>query len=101
MWLPTILKNLSSAGMTSVGILSSAPYVLAVVLMLTLSFLSDKLQNRKVFIWSCLIIGSITLYVSYAAGDTNFWLSFIMLTIAGAVMFAPLGIYGYSSRNTA
>lgn len=50
MWMPSILKSAASLDIVSVGWLSALPYFAAIVLMLTVSWLSDKMQNRKRFI---------------------------------------------------
>lgn len=73
------------------GWLSSLPYVFAIIGMLTASYYSDRTLNRKFFVWPFLLIGAIAFYSSYLIGPDNFWLSFILLIIAGAAMYAPYG----------
>ncbi len=91
LWLPSILKEGSSMGLVEAGWLSAVPYLLAVVSMLTVSWFSDKLLNRKAFIWPALLIGALAFYGSYLLGASNFWLSFFLLVIAGGAMYAPYG----------
>jgi sugar phosphate permease len=91
LWLPSILKNASHFGIVASGWLSSVPYFLAVILMLVSSYYSDRLLKRKVFVWPFLLVGAIAFYGSYALGNSNFWLSFALLVIAGGVMYAPYG----------
>jgi sugar phosphate permease len=92
MWLPSILKSASkSIDIVSVGWLSAVPYLAAIVLMLVASYLSDKTRNRKLFVWPLLLIGMIAFVGSYLVGTSNFWLSFALLVIAGATMYAPYG----------
>jgi sugar phosphate permease len=91
MWLPSILKAGSSIGIVAAGWLSSVPYALAIILMLTASHFSDRTGNRKTFVWAFLLIGTIAFYGSYLIGTSNFWLSFVLLVIAGGVMYAPYG----------
>ncbi|WP_277185752.1 MFS transporter, partial [Caballeronia sp. BR00000012568055] len=91
MWLPSILKSASSIDIVSVGWLSAVPYLAAIILMLLASFLSDKTRNRKLFVWPWLLIGTIAFVGSYLVGTSNFWLSFVLLVIAGATMYAPYG----------
>ena len=59
--------------------------------MLTASYFSDKTLNRKLFIWPFLLIGTMAFYGSYLLGTTHFWLSFVLLVIAGGAMYAPYG----------
>ncbi|BAN26467.1 MFS transporter [Caballeronia insecticola] len=92
MWLPSILKSASkSIDIVSVGWLSAVPYLAAIVLMLIASYLSDKTRNRKLFVWPLLLVGTIAFVGSYLVGSSNFWLSFGLLVIAGATMYAPYG----------
>jgi len=73
------------------GWLSAVPYVLAIVAMLAASYYADKTLNRKLFIWPFLLVGAIAFYLSYLLGTSNFWLSFILLVVAGGAMYAPYG----------
>ncbi|WEG10787.1 MFS transporter [Pullulanibacillus sp. KACC 23026] len=91
MWLPSIIKAAPNMNIVKTGWLSSVPYILAVVLMLVVSYLSDKTLNRGAFVWPILLIGAIAFYASYAIGTSHFWLSFILLVIAGGTMYAPYG----------
>lgn len=91
MWLPSIIKSSSNTGMIGIGWLSAVPYLLATVLMLVSSYFSDKTMNRKAFVWVFLLIGTICFYASYKVGASNFWVSYILLVIAGGVMYAPYG----------
>jgi sugar phosphate permease len=90
-WLPSIINSAPDLNIVKTGWLASIPYLLAVIAMLTVSYLSDKTLNRKAFVWPFLLIGSIAFYASYLTGTSNFWLSFILLVIAGGAMYAPYG----------
>ncbi|MDQ2658191.1 MAG: MFS transporter, partial [Bacteroidota bacterium] len=91
MWLPSIINAAPDISIVETGWLSSVPYVFAVIAMLTASYFSDKTLNRKAFIWPCLLIGSICFYGSYLIGPNHFWISFALLVLAGAAMYAPYG----------
>ncbi len=91
MWLPSIINAAPDVSIVETGWLSSVPYVFAVIAMLATSYFSDKTLNRKAFIWPCLLIGAICFYGSYLIGPNNFWLSFVLLVVAGAAMYAPYG----------
>jgi len=62
-----------------------------VIGMLTASYFSDKTLNRKVFVWPFLLLASVAFYASYLAGPGSFWVSFVLLIIAGTAMYAPYG----------
>ncbi len=91
MWLPSIIKAAPQIDMVQTGWLSSVPYVFAIMGMLLVSYFSDKTLNRKVFIWPFLMIAALAFYFSYLTGSSNFWLSFVLLIVAGAAMYAPYG----------
>jgi len=91
MWLPSIINAAPNSDIVTTGWLASVPYVLAIIGMLTASYYSDKTLNRKTFIWPFLLVGSFAFYGSYLLGTSNFWLSFILLVIAGGAMYAPYG----------
>ncbi|MEO6962267.1 MAG: MFS transporter, partial [Puia sp.] len=91
MWLPSIIHVAPDMTMVRTGWLSSVPYILAVLAMLGASYFSDKTGNRKAFVWPFLFIGAIAFYSSYLVGTSNFWLSFVLLIIAGGAMYAPYG----------
>ena len=91
MWLPSIIKAAPDMDIVSTGWLSSIPYVFAIIGMLSASYFSDKTLNRKAFVWPLLLVGAIAFYGSYLVGPNDFWVSFVLLTIAGAAMYAPYG----------
>lgn len=91
MWLPSIINAAPDVSIIATGWLSSVPYVFAVIGMLTVSYFSDKTLKRKIFIWPFLLTGAICFYASYLIGPGNFWISFALLVIAGAAMYAPYG----------
>ena len=91
MWLPSIIKAAPDMDIVKTGWFASVPYLMAIIGMLTASWYSDKTLNRKIFIWPLLLVGAIAFYCSYLVGTSNFMLSFILLIIAGAAMYAPYG----------
>ena len=91
LWLPSIIKAGSKQGLGITGLLSAVPYLLAIILMLIASYFSDRTVERKLFVWPFLLLGAIAFYISFAIGSSNFWLSFILLVIAGGCMYAPYG----------
>ena len=90
-WLPSIIKAAPQMSIIKTGWLSSLPYAFAIIGMITASYFSDKTQNRKIFVWPFLLVASLAFYGSYLTGTNNFWLSFVLLVIAGMSMYAPYG----------
>ena len=91
MWLPSIIKAAPDMNMVTTGWLSSVPYLLAVIGMLSASYFSDKTGNRKIFVWPFLLIAAICLYATVWLGPENFWISYVLLVIAGGALYTPYG----------
>lgn len=91
LWLPSILRDGSEMGMVEAGWLSAVPYLAATIAMIVVSWASDRMQNRKLFVWPLLLIGALAFLGSWLVGSSNFWLSYSLLVIAGAAMYAPYG----------
>jgi sugar phosphate permease len=89
-WLPSILKT-SEMGMMEVGFLSAVPYLAAVIGEISFATWSDLSRKRLPLVWPCLLVAAAAFYGSYLLGATNFWASFVLLIIAGAMMYAPYG----------
>ncbi|WP_272694145.1 MFS transporter [Providencia sp. PROV036] len=91
LWLPSIIRGASNLGMVETGWLSAVPYLAATLAMILVSWASDRMHNRKLFVWPMLLLGAICFLGSYLLGSTNFWFSYTLLVIAGAAMYAPYG----------
>ncbi|MDN3657190.1 MFS transporter [Ferruginibacter paludis] len=91
MWLPSIINAAPNSNIVHTGWLSAVPYLLAIISMLATSYFSDKTLRRKIFVWPFLLVGAIAFYGSYLVGPNHFWISFILLIIAGGAMYAPYG----------
>lgn len=91
MWLPSIIKAAPDMDIVRTGWLSSVPYILAIVGMLSASYFSDRSLNRKIFIWPFLLVASIAFFASYLLGTSHFWISFMLLVVAGGALYTPYG----------
>ena len=89
-WLPSILKT-RDMGMMEVGFLSSVPYLAAVIGEISFATWSDLSRLRLPLVWPCLLVAAAAFYGSYLLGGAHFWTSFVLLVIAGAMMYAPYG----------
>ncbi|MBU9731538.1 MFS transporter [Klebsiella variicola] len=87
LWLPTILRHGSTFDMVNIGWLSALPYLGAVLLMLPCAWLSDRLQNRRLFVAVPLFVAALAFFALYAVGGGNFWVSYGLLTLAGIAMY--------------
>ncbi|GAA0441232.1 MFS transporter [Streptomyces olivaceiscleroticus] len=91
-WLPSIVKAGSSEGIGLTGLISALPYLFACAAMLWNSRASDRAGARGRYIWPWLLLGAAGFYGSYLLGDA-FWLSYPLLCLAAAGMYAPYGPY--------
>jgi sugar phosphate permease len=90
-WLPSMLKAAPNMDIIKTGWLTAVPFLAAIIGMIITSYYSDKTLKRKIFVWPFLLIGSIAFYCSYLIGPDHFWISFILLCIAGMSMYIPYG----------
>ena len=93
LWLPSILKSGAQLGMVATGWLSALPYLVAALSMVGLAWWSDHTQARLRFVWPALLIGAIAFAGSYALGQHAYWVSYALLVVAGAAMYAPYGLF--------
>jgi sugar phosphate permease len=91
LWLPTIIQQGASKGIEVTGLLSAVPYLLAVILMLLVSYYSDRLLERKLLVWPFLMLSGLALLVSFLTANHNFWMAYAALIVAGGAMYAPYG----------
>ena len=89
-WMPSMLKT-SDMGMVELGWLSAVPYLAAIIGEISASAWSDRTGKRLEILWPCMLMGAAAFYGSYLLGTSHFWVSFALLVIAGAVMYAPYG----------
>jgi sugar phosphate permease len=90
-WIPVMIGVGSSRGIGTVGLLSAAPFLLGVILMLVVAYFSDRALHRKIFVWPFLGLSGIALFCSYSFAGSSFWLAYAALIVAGGAMYAPYG----------
>src|SRR5882724_10838673 len=91
LWLPVMVKNGAARGIGVTGLLSAAPYIGAVLLMLVVSHYSDHSFQRKRFIWPFLLISGLAMLGSFFTASISFWLAYAFLIVSCAGMYAPYG----------
>ncbi len=91
LWIPEMIRSGSKIGIETIGLLSAAPFLLAVLLMVLVSYFSDRMMNRKLFVWPFLCISGLALFISFATAGHSFWIGYIALVVAGGTMYAPYG----------
>jgi len=90
LWLPTMLKNLTKTDMASVGLLTSIPFITAIIGTYVFGALSDKYGNCRFY--TALSLGCFAgfLWLSMQFPD-QIWLSFSLLVITGLFLKSFLG----------
>jgi sugar phosphate permease len=91
LWLPTIIRQGSELGIGITGLLTAIPYLLAVLMMLLVAYLSDKTQRRGSLVGPFLVLSGVALLGSFAFAAHSFWLAYGFLILAGGAMYAPYG----------
>ncbi len=91
LWLPSIVRRGAAASMARTGLLSALPYLVAILLMLVVAYISDKTLQRKAVVWPFLLMAGVALMGSFLIADRSFALAFVGLVIAGGCMYAPYG----------
>lgn len=91
LWLPTIVRAGGGLSIEKVGLLSSIPYVAAVILMMVVSHISDKTLRRKQLVWPFLLLSGIALLGSFSFAGRSFPAAFLCLVVGGGCMYAPYG----------
>ncbi len=88
LWLPKIVQQATGRGMSDVGLLSAAPYMLGVILMIIVSAASDRTTYRKRFVWPFLLLGGLGFCAATLFGSAHLWLSFSCMVLAGGCTYA-------------
>lgn len=91
LWLPKILQEASRLGNGQVGLLSAAPYLCGVILMLVNSALADRIADRRRFVWPFLFLAAGAFFLSYSFGPERLWAAYACLVVAGGCLFAGYG----------
>lgn len=92
LWLPTILKTLTKSGMGQVGLLSVVPYIFDAAGLLIVSWLSDKMRNRRMFT-AVPALGFAACLVLSVTTHGSIWVSFAFLCGCGFFMHSGTSIF--------
>ena len=87
MWVPAIIKSLANHGMVATGLLSTLPYLAALLGLLVIGRLSDRTGHRKRLV--SLSLFGLGLFLLISVLVHNEILSLAFLICAGFFLFAP------------
>jgi sugar phosphate permease len=93
LWLPTIIRSGAKIGIGRTGLLAAVPYLLAVILMLATSSISDRTLRRKAIVWPFLMVSGVALFISFLYTQHSFYPAYAALIVAGGAMYAPYGSF--------
>jgi sugar phosphate permease len=91
LWLPTIIRRAASSDMGTTGLLSAAPYLVAIGAMLVNSYFSDRSPLRRKFVWPFLCLAGVAFLGCFATQTYGFKANFFCLIVACGAMYAPYG----------
>ncbi len=91
LWLPTIVQRGTGLSMAKTGLLSALPYLAAILLMLLVSWISDRTLKQRYLVWPFLLASGIALLGSFFFAERSFPLALLCLIIGGGCMYAPYG----------
>ncbi|MET8206203.1 MFS transporter [Streptomyces sp. NPDC005373] len=91
LWLPTVLKQLSSRGMEAVGWLSVIPFAAAAVAMLLNSRAADRSTKSKArFVVPALFVGTVALLAQHVL-PSSLPVQLVCLLVTAIGVYAPFG----------
>jgi sugar phosphate permease len=91
LWLPTIVRQGASLNIGRTGLMSAAPYVVAIVCELVFAHFSDRSQRRRPYVWPPLLVSGLALLGSFLLQPYGFLWAYLCLLIACGGMYAPYG----------
>jgi sugar phosphate permease len=86
-WVPAIMKQISSAGLTATGFLSALPYLTALIGLVVIGRFADRTRRRKLFVGADLAAFALFLLISTAFSG-NHVAALTFLVISGFFLFA-------------
>ncbi|EMY2534924.1 MFS transporter [Salmonella enterica] len=90
LWMPNLIKHLTGSGMTIVGVLTAAPYVLCIIGQYYIAKWCDKTMNRRLYTAIPLLGFAVCLALSLLLKD-NVWLAYGMMVICRFFLQAYAG----------
>ena len=87
MWVPAIVKSLARHGIVATGLISTLPYIAALIGLLVIGRLSDRTGRRARLVWIALFLLGLFLLLSVVVHAPL--VSLVFLICAGTFLFAP------------
>lgn len=90
LWMPALIKQLTGSGMSIVGLLTAAPYILCIFGQYYIAKLCDQTMNRRLYTAIPMIGFAICLTLSILL-ESNTWLAYGMMVLCGFFLQAYAG----------
>lgn len=90
LWMPALIKQLTGSGMTKVGMLTAAPYVLCIFGQYFIAKWCDQTMNRRLYTAIPLLGFAVCLTLSVVL-ESNVWLAYGMMVVCGFFLQAYAG----------
>lgn len=90
LWMPVLIKNLTGSGMSMVGILSAAPYILCIFGQYYIAKWCDKTMNRRLYTAIPMVGFAICLTLSMVL-ESHVWIAYGMIVLCGFFLQAYAG----------
>ena len=90
LWMPMLIKQLTGSGMSIVGLLTAAPYILCIFGQYYIAKLCDQTMNRRLYTAIPMIGFAICLTLSILL-ENNTWLAYGMMVLCGFFLQAYAG----------
>jgi sugar phosphate permease len=87
-WLPSVLHQDKSLSESAIGWLTSVPFAVAIGVILLLTWLSDKMRDRRLFSSLPILICGLALIVAGQTYSSNtLFINMALLTVAGSMLY--------------
>jgi ACS family tartrate transporter-like MFS transporter len=93
MWLPVIIKGISSYGYAAVGFISVLPWLAATLGMILTGVINDKWGNKKSLLFLLEVISGIGLLISALIGTSNPLLAILFISITMMASCSASAVY--------
>jgi sugar phosphate permease len=92
LWIPTLLKSVGVKSLMNIGWFSGAIALVATVIMLTVSFSSDRLRERRWHVLGCGIVAGIS-FLLLPFGANSIALTVLLLVASSGAVFGFLALF--------
>ncbi len=82
LWLPTLLKELTSKGFGVVGLIAAIPYIVAIAGLWLNGWSADRSGKYSWHVFGAMVVAAVTLVLSILVGTSGIILSIVLISLA-------------------